>query len=64
MKKATAVLLVLAMVLSFGSVAALATDTTSLPDPVDGVITLTSDVTLADTAVISSDTKLDLAGLR
>ena len=62
MKKATAVLLVLAMVLSFGSVAALATDTTSLPDPVDGVITLTSDVTLADTAVISSDTKLDLAG--
>ena len=62
MKKATAILLVLTMVLSFGSVAALADDSTGLPEPVDGVITLTCDVTLAAEDQFNGDLTLDLAG--
>ena len=34
----------------------------ALPAPVDGTIVLTADVTLADTAVFTEDTVLDLAG--
>ena len=35
---------------------------TTLPEPIDGVITLTQNVNLAETAVINADTTLDLAG--
>ncbi|MBQ9045683.1 MAG: S-layer homology domain-containing protein [Oscillospiraceae bacterium] len=62
MKKTTAILLVLAMVLSFGSISALAADPLALPDPVDGVITLTGDTALAATDEFNGDLTLDLAG--
>ena len=62
MKKATAILLVLTMVLSFGSVAALADNSTGVPEAADGVITLTGDVTLAATDEFNGDLTLDLAG--
>ena len=62
MKKATALLLVLTMVLSLGSISALAADAATLPEPVDGVITLTGNTQLAATDEFNGDLTLDLAG--
>lgn len=61
MKKFLSLALALLMVCVMLPVVALA-DGTSLPDPVDGVITLEKDVTLTSTWKITSNVTLDLNG--
>ena len=61
MKKLMSVLLALALVLAMVPVAASA-ESTELPTPVDGVITLTEDVTLTETLSVLSDQVIDLNG--
>ncbi len=64
MKKATSILLVLAMVLSLCSITAFAEESAGLPEAADGVITLTGDVTLSSAAVFGEGERvtLDLNG--
>ena len=61
MKKLMSVLLALVLVLAMVPVAASA-ESTELPTPVDGVITLTEDVTLTETLSVLSDQVIDLNG--
>ena len=61
-KRVLTALLAVIMVISLGTVSALAEGSTTLPDAENGVITLTEDVNLAATYVVSSDTTIDLNG--
>lgn len=63
-RKLCSVLLALCMVLTLLPVSAMAEGgtATSLPDAVDGVITLTEDVALSQAASITENTVIDLAG--
>ena len=61
-KRVLTALLAVIMVISLGTVSALAKGSTTLPDAENGVITLTEDVNLAATYVVSSDTTIDLNG--